>query len=526
MNEDVAVIGSGLAAVAVCKALIEIGIKPTVLDVGRELPAKNNQIAMRLSQQNVQDWDEESRDFINQNTTIHGRQHPKKLLFGSDYFYGCPQDADILCDQPEKHCPPFSFAKGGFSVGWGASVLFPDQCDLVDWPISASELVSHFKAVMQELPYSAAHDGLSLNFPLMKEDFSPINPTHGNQVLLNALSASGLLAKNEVVFGQSRLLLETKSCQYCGGCLSGCVYDAIYKSNKSLDAMIQAELIVYHAGIHVDKVEDATEGGYVLYKDTKGVNNKRFFKRIFMAAGAVNSTAIVMKSKQLYQQSATIKTTLSFIAPLLSLKKLALDWPNNNTMPGIFFEFKAKAISQNWIHTQLSTPNELVLNKLGIHTKYLTHIQKIKRRLAEHFVIAHGNMHSTHANHYTLTLNKNRQDEDVFTAQRTEPEQAKKAVKNAVNKLATLTPAFGCYVLKLLVQDTTQAHGYHLGGSLPMKKNPQTPFDTDTLGRPFGWNHVHVVDSSIFPSIPATTVGVLAMANARRITLESMAVTK
>ena len=42
-------------------------------------------------------------------------------------------------------------------------------------------------------------------------------------------------------------------------------------------------------------------------------------------------------------------------------------------------------------------------------------------------------------------------------------------------------------------------------------------WETDLLGRPGGWSRVHVVDSSVFPSLPGTTVALLAMANAVRI---------
>ena len=50
-----------------------------------------------------------------------------------------------------------------------------------------------------------------------------------------------------------------------------------------------------------------------------------------------------------------------------------------------------------------------------------------------------------------------------------------------------------------------------------MRANPLAPTDSDELGRPFGWKHVHVVDTSVLPSIPGTTVGMLTMANAHRI---------
>jgi choline dehydrogenase-like flavoprotein len=44
--------------------------------------------------------------------------------------------------------------------------------------------------------------------------------------------------------------------------------------------------------------------------------------------------------------------------------------------------------------------------------------------------------------------------------------------------------------------------------------------ETDVFGRLPGWKRVHLVDASVFPSIPATTITLTAMANAHRIASE------
>jgi choline dehydrogenase-like flavoprotein len=49
-----------------------------------------------------------------------------------------------------------------------------------------------------------------------------------------------------------------------------------------------------------------------------------------------------------------------------------------------------------------------------------------------------------------------------------------------------------------------------------MSSHP-TGFASDTLGRPAGLTRVHAVDSSVLPSIPATTITFSVMANAHRI---------
>ena len=57
---------------------------------------------------------------------------------------------------------------------------------------------------------------------------------------------------------------------------------------------------------------------------------------------------------------------------------------------------------------------------------------------------------------------------------------------------------------------------YHIGGSFPMTRSPG-PLQTDLLGTLHGHRRVHLVDASVFPSIPATNSTFGAMANACRI---------
>ena len=49
-----------------------------------------------------------------------------------------------------------------------------------------------------------------------------------------------------------------------------------------------------------------------------------------------------------------------------------------------------------------------------------------------------------------------------------------------------------------------------------MRHQP-SEFETDVLGRPAGLHRVHVVDSTVFPTVPAPTITLTAMANAHRI---------
>ena len=52
-----------------------------------------------------------------------------------------------------------------------------------------------------------------------------------------------------------------------------------------------------------------------------------------------------------------------------------------------------------------------------------------------------------------------------------------------------------------------------------MRLNLKERLETDILGRLYGHKRIHIVDGSIMPSIPATTIALLQMANADRIVM-------
>ena len=59
--------------------------------------------------------------------------------------------------------------------------------------------------------------------------------------------------------------------------------------------------------------------------------------------------------------------------------------------------------------------------------------------------------------------------------------------------------------------------GSHLGSSFPMREKPKQITDTDLLGRLKNHKNTHIIDSSVLPNIPSTTIALLTMANAKRI---------
>lgn len=519
MSPTVAVIGSGLSAIGAIKALRARDIRPTVIDRGERLDDVRAGKAKALAHKQPAEWSARERHDLGSNSSLrNGSAIPRKLVFGSDYFYGrSDRDAPI---ESSGNMPPFSYALGGLSAGWGAAVLPAQACDLADWPVSAEELNTYSAKVLAELPYSARDDGLSLDFPLLSSGQEPLRPSCSERWLLDGLDSASVLKQGETVFGQARLLVDANSnghgCRYCGQCMSGCVYGAIYKAGDEIMALHEKGEIDYLAGHLVQRLDE--EGGKVVVTslDTSGVTHRMTFDRVFLAAGAVNSARIVLDSLGLYEHKVRLLSRGGFVIPMLTLRRVPLDWPECNTQPGLFMELRGKGLD-HWVHVQISTENELLLQKLGAGGSRGGVFARIKRFIASHIVLLFVNYHSDHAGSYELWLEQTAQDGHASRLRSVHHKSFPQwnVWRASWMRLLSIFARIGCFPLFPMARLNSGA--YHVGGTLPMRAQPTGALETDTFGRVAAWKQVHVVDTATFPSLPGTTIGLLTMANAYRI---------
>ena len=95
--------------------------------------------------------------------------------------------------------------------------------------------------------------------------------------------------------------------------------------------------------------------------------------------------------------------------------------------------------------------------------------------------------------------------------ERTEP-----VLRKVVSKLRRNYKHLQAIPLDPMLRLGKPGRSFHSGGTFPMQISPGQ-FQSDRFGRPYGFKRVHAVDSTIFPSIPATTITLSVMANAHRI---------
>jgi len=507
---NIVVIGSGLSAIGAIKALIKQGFKPTILDVGDTLDDKTAKFIDKLYFKEPLHWSEQDRDRLTKNETVKEKGSiPKKLIFGSDYFYGKSIKEAFI--KNKGNIPPFSYAKGGLSVGWGAAILPPSKYDLADWAIDEKEFHKYCKIILDDLDYSASEDGLDLNFPRLKKTKNKLKLSKRAFILLERFKRKVILKKDDILYGESRLLVDAseEGCQYCGECMSGCVYKSMYKSDDDIEKLIKEKKINYLDNHLVDKLIEANDKVIVEYFNKSGEKEQKVFDKVFLSAGAINSSRIILNSLNIYDKELEVKTRGGFVIPVFSLKSLAIDWPQVNTQPSLFLEYRGDGL-EHWVHVQVASDNELLLKMLGLRKFKNSFISKIKMWVANHTYLLLVNYHSDHSGVYKLKLKK---DGILETKQISSKPQFKILVASwwKLFKILFKIGSIPIYPFAKL-----NSGSYHVGGTLPMRKNPKD-LETDLLGRVKGMKNIHIVDTATFPSLPGTTIGLMMMANAYRI---------
>ena len=226
-----------------------------------------------------------------------------------------------------------------------------------------------------------------------------------------------------------------------------------------------------------------------------------------------------MKSLDAYDRPVTLKDSQYFLLPVVSLKA-GEDRASGvfHTLSQLFLEIQNKKLSPYTIHLQVYTYNDLMGKILRQKLWFIPGLRDLLiKPLQDRLLLIQGYLHSAHSGTMSLRLMrdpKTGKDRLVLTG---EPaEGAGRIIHQVVRQLNPSFRKLGLFPILAGLEITPPGRGFHSGGSFPMRKKPAA-LETDILGRLPGASRTHIVDASVFPSIPATTITLTTMANAHRI---------
>ena len=509
------VIGSGPAGVAAAKALTEAGHPVTLLDAGREIEPERMEAFDALARTEPAQWSARDAEGVRSSFSVGIKSVGLKPAYGSLFPYAV-DDADLRVTQ-ERAETLSSLARGGLSNAWGASMLPFQAGDIQDWPVSLGELKPHYEAVLGFVPLAGERDELEAMFPLYGEPHSLHRCTQAEMVMARLRRNAVALRGRGFSFGGSRLAVvaareDPRHCRNAGLCLYGCPYGSIYSSAQTLAQLIHDRAVDYRPGLYVDRLSEEDEGVRIDFHALGRPQDRgdMLASRVFVACGCVSSTRLMLESIGAARTRCRLIDSQYFVVPLVTPRAAPVGVATQgNTLAQVFLELVDRNVSAHTVHLQIYTFNDLMLAALAARLPLSqATLERALQPLFGRLLLAQGYLHSSESPGIELHLEAGRL--------RLVGERRAVGVGRVVRRIAATGHLLGMFPIPGLVQLGSPGKSNHVGGSFPMRRTPGD-LESDVLGRPHGFERVHIVDASVFPSVPATTVTLTAMANAHRI---------
>ncbi len=523
------VIGSGPAGISCAYALVNQGYDVTMLDAGLELEPQRQEVVQFLSKSKPDNWEKAHLNMIKEGMSLEDKGIPLKYIYGSDFPY---READKYIPIKTKGVENLpSLAKAGLSNVWGAGLLPYLPKDISNWPISIDDLAPHYEAVLSFMPLSAVKDDLELIFPLYSSSYQALHPSRQAVALMEDLRRNkSTLEARGFKFGYSRLAVRSEpsdkdpGCVYCGLCMYGCPYGLIYNTDSTLTNLKQSRNFRYIKDVVVQKLIDSNGSVRIIAQSRVNQEALEFeADKVYLACGVLPTTKILFESLEAYDRPLLIRDTQYFLLPLLRFRKTKdVAKERLHTLQQVFIELFDSEISENTIHLAVYTYNEMYLSlmkkRLGI---FYPTLKFLVDEFIDRMLLAQGYLHSNVSPTISVQLQKGKEglpSKLILTAN--ENSQTQKVIKKVIGKLWNNRKYIRAIPISPMARIAKTGRGFHTGGSFPMKAHP-SDFESDIFGRPTGFQNVHIVDATVFPSIPATKITLSVMANAHRIASNS-----
>lgn len=495
------VVGSGPAGVAVATALLARGRQVTMIDGGKYLEPQALARQQALVAKDPASLTQTDRN--NWQAVQFGGTPGQARRYGSDFAM---EPADQTFSDTGGVALRASRATGGLSNLWGAAVLPYRQQDMTGWPIHATDLAPHYRAMAAMMPVSGSEDALSALFPALAGAMAPpVSQSPQGVELLRRLSRS----TSGVIVAPARVAVSA-DCHRCGLCLHGCPWNLIYSARFTLARLRANPNFRYLAAAPV--VAFAEQGDGVTVHLTSGETLQA--DHLFLATGVLETARLMLATRPTLETLTLLDSQQSFL-PMLHrwTNRIRPDHPPHTTLPQLFVEIDDPAISPHLIHSQVYSWNDHYLRDLmDTYGRRMPGSSKLWRAVSLRLMVAQSFVHSDHSARITLRL----ADDGRLIAAASPGQDTERVMRAATRRLARAMVKAGMVPLSFASRMGAPGASFHTGGTMPMSATP-TVRQTDILGRPFKSQRVYLADASTFPSIPATTITLSVMANAHRI---------
>lgn len=284
----IAIVGSGAAAVGVLRAIEEwcADAQVTLID-----KAESSTGPFHPSLEPGQRGKANTRALYSHLRTTLGRKFP-------------PPKTNFGLEPVKREVPGWgdvwdSRTKGGLTNFWGASALPFTDDDLRSWPVSAADLAPYYQRMAALIGISGTADAIGEYLGNDYINRPPILRPPVFDRLEAAINQPSTQLPFRLAAGTGRLALETRPglpghCIFSGECMTGCSENAVYSALRDIERSEHNGRIA--CSVRGTVREIISNPLRIRIEAAGGEDILGPFDRVFLCAGCIGSTEIVMRS--------------------------------------------------------------------------------------------------------------------------------------------------------------------------------------------------------------------------------------
>jgi len=302
----------------------------------------------------------------------------------------------------------------------------------------------------------------------------------------------------------------------------------IYSSASTFDRLRREGRVEYRSGLLALRLGEEEGRPYLIARELVGGRRHRLdADRVLVACGAVGTTRLVLGSLGIYGEDVELAESVQFVVPMVSMRpvqdptkrneftlnqfNMAIatdeDWlnvaqihfyPHNPAISDALPRFFSSAIGASLVRP--------LLRRLTVGLGYLPSWASAPIRVRAELAGGTDDLPNLLVRGSTTEFNRT------------------SMLRNVVGKMLQAAPKLDLWPVLPMMFMSAAGKSYHFGGSFPHRTHAVDGLlTTDRTGRLRTWKNIHLVDASVFPTVPATTFTLTIMANAHRIATEILA---
>lgn len=518
---DVIIIGSGPAGVHAALPIVAAGFNVALIDGGVQAQEELESQFPGDFETIRKNSEEQHHLFLGGDLSgipsLAGKKSHTVSMTSGTRAYIAEKTAEALQVETTSVEVMQSLAKGGLSETWGAVCDILTEQELKTMGIPSEGMHEHYQAVIDTIGISGIANGYHLQPPIHLDHHgrkiqerarqSALHPFKIKQPLLGVLTQP---------LG-NRKPLTYKDVEYWLN-----PGNSIYRARFTLEELEKKKNMTYLPGYLVKQVVTSGRTCTVRARHLSEENGKEQAfrgKRIILAAGAMNTTRILLKSCNLYNISVPIMVKPHVLMPCLHPAMLGVRGDIKRTsFCQLVLDDTTSYHGLSRSFSQLYSYKSLLLYKLIPYSPLpMPETLSFLARFVPSLVICDARFptFSTHAQKIRLIKKEDRDVIELIERKGlSEIEEHRQTLREIKKQL------FRLGLIPLKVVETPFGSTAHYAGGVPNTTNSSAPLRTTPRGKVIQLPNVYVADAATWTALSAKPPALTIMANARRIGFE------